>query len=427
MMMMLRGLGGFVLACVVVSAGCLRDVDEEGAVPLIVLKNPRSGSSWLVALLNSVPSAFVTEEILTSKSAGHGDVKAEGEAHLGRALGEPMGRFGRGSAFGPDERKGASSSKSRHHGTKVVAKDRAMRELGKKPRESWDLLGFTVSPKRILGLNLFAKPDGVFWQKPRCRVVLYERTNKIKQAIAYARGRLLRDKCGMNNVRKKEGKPACTVGKTLTLDTAALKADLLESMSKDVATRLALRSLLDVDAARLDPLRDLGDGRDFVPKPTFGKDVAGYVFELAYEELLADAPSALLRLFDWLGKGHVWRNHLSKSGKHASTQAYSKATSDDLRDVVVNFDEVKAWLQEEAPCLVAHLEATDPGAVQADDCSATFETDINHRISKSKSWSHARANTVMELKINSTGNVGYKRARAVTPEQFRYFQAQKRR
>ena len=138
MMMMLRGLGGFVLACVVVSAGCLRDVDEEGAVPLIVLKNPRSGSSWLVALLNSVPSAFVTEEILTSKSAGHGDVKAEGEAHLGRALGEPMGRFGRGSACGPDERKGASSSKSRRHDTKVVAKDRAMRELGKKPRESWE-------------------------------------------------------------------------------------------------------------------------------------------------------------------------------------------------------------------------------------------------------------------------------------------------
>ena len=53
--------------------------------------------SRLVQLLNGVPSAFVTEEILTSKSAGHGDVRAEGEAHLFRALSEPMGRFGRGA------------------------------------------------------------------------------------------------------------------------------------------------------------------------------------------------------------------------------------------------------------------------------------------------------------------------------------------
>ena len=155
------------------AASLARAATDENLVPLIVLKNPRSGSSWLVQLLNSVPSAFVTEEILTSKSAGHGDVKAEGEAHLFRALSEPMGRFGRGAAFGVDEKRGGSA--------KLVAKDRAMRESGKRPRDAWDVVGFTVSPKRILGLNLFGAPDGVFWRSGCRKVVLYERTNKTGQ------------------------------------------------------------------------------------------------------------------------------------------------------------------------------------------------------------------------------------------------------
>ena len=393
------------------AASLARAATDENLVPLIVLKNPRSGSSWLVQLLNGVPSAFVTEEILTSKSAGHGDVKAEGEAHLFRALSEPMGRFGRGAAFGVDEKRGGSA--------KLVAKDRAMRESGKRPRDAWDVVGFTVSPKRILGLNLFGAPDGVFWRSGCRKVVLYERTNKIKQALAYARGRLLRDKCGMNNVRK-TGKKACVIGKTLALDVDDLRADLLESMSKDVATRVALRELL-----RADRGRPLGDGADFVPRPQFGAATAGYIFELAYEELLADAAGALSRLFAWLGKAGVWRAHLAASGAELGS-AYAKATSDDLRDVIRNFDEVRAWLRETAPCLVPHLEATDPGAVMASDCAGDFEDAINLRIKQSKSWRHARNNEVMELKVNATGNVGYKRARAVTAEQFEFFQSRSR-
>ena len=393
------------------AAALARAATDQNLVPLIVLKNPRSGSSWLVQLLNGVPSAFVTEEILTSKSAGHGDVKAEGEAHLFRALSEPMGRFGRGAAFGVDEKRGGSA--------KLVAKDRAMRESGKRPRDAWDVVGFTVSPKRILGLNLFGAPDGVFWRSGCRKVVLYERTNKIKQALAYARGRLLRDKCGMNNVRK-TGKKACVIGKTLALDVDDLRADLLESMSKDVATRVALRELL-----RADRGRPLGDGADFVPRPQFGAATAGYIFELAYEELLADAAGALSRLFAWLGKAGVWRAHLAASGAELGS-AYAKATSDDLRDVIRNFDEVRAWLRETAPCLVPHLEATDPGAVMASDCAGDFEDAINLRIKQSKSWRHARNNEVMELKVNATGNVGYKRARAVTAEQFEFFQSRSR-
>ncbi|KAH8067405.1 hypothetical protein JL721_7513 [Aureococcus anophagefferens] len=387
------------------AASLARAATDHNLVPLIVLKNPRSGSSWLVQLLNGVPSAFVTEEILTSKSAGHGDVKAEGEAHLFRALSEPISRFGRGAAFGVDEKRGGSA--------KLVAKDRAMRESGRRPRDAWDVVGFTVSPKRILGLNLFGAPDGVFWRSGCRKVVLYERTNKtgqdksdssslqhenkIKQALAYARGRLLRDKCGMNNVRK-TGKKACAIGKTLALDVDDLRADLLESMSKDVATRVALRELL-----RADRGRPLGDGADFVPRPQFGAATAGYIFELAYEELLADA-----------------------AGRRALGSAYAKATSDDLRDVIRNFDEVRAWLRETAPCLVPHLEATDPGAVMASDCAGDFEDAINLRIKQSKSWRHARNNEVMELKVNATGNVGYKRSRAVTAEQFEFFQSRSR-
>ncbi|KAH8062980.1 hypothetical protein JL721_8599 [Aureococcus anophagefferens] len=317
-------------------------------VPLIVLKNPRSGSSWLVQLLNGVPSAFVTEEILTSKSAGHGDVKAEGEAHLFRALSEPMGRFGR-AAFGVDEKRGGSA--------KLVAEGPRDAEVGQR-HDAWDVVGFTVSPKRILGLNLFGAPDGVFWRSGCRKVVLYERTNKTGQdkrtrsSRRSRAGRLLRDKCGMNNVRK-TGKKACAIGKTLALD--------------------------------------------------FGAATAGRAFELAYEELPLAA--RLSRLFAWLGKAGVWRAHLAASGAELGS-AYAKATSDDLRDVIRNFDEVRAWLRETAPCLVPHLEATDPGAVMASDCAGDFEDAINLRIKQSKSWRHARNNEVMELKVNGE-RVGY--------------------
>ena len=147
------------------------DVPEyASAVPLIVLKNPRSGSSWLVALLNAMPTAFLTEEILTSKSAGHGDIVEEGTAYLVRALKEPMGRFGRGAAF--DEETGD-------------ARDRAARALGKRATTTWDVLGFTVSPKRILGLNLFAKPSGVFWRVP----FAFRRLGRLFSAVSY-KGRL---------------------------------------------------------------------------------------------------------------------------------------------------------------------------------------------------------------------------------------------
>lgn len=237
-------------------------------------------------------------------------------------------------------------------------------------------------------------------------MVLYERTNKVKQAIAYARGKLLRDKCGMNNVRKGDAKK-CALPKTLTLDVDDMKANLVESMTKDAATRDAVASLLENGVAF---------GR--------GAGASDHVFALAYEELLADAAGALDRLFAWLGKSGAWRRHAASGPK----AAYAKATADDLRAVVLNFDEIRAWLSEAAPCLVAHLDAVDPGAVQADDCRSAFAGAIEHRLATSTSWRHARNSEVMELKVgNETGgNFGWKKARAVSQEQLAHFQTHAR-
>lgn len=105
---------------------------------------------------------------------------------------------------------------------------------------------------------------------------------------------------------------------------------------------------------------------------------------------------------------------------------YAKATADDLRAVVENFDEVRAWLRAAAPCLVGHLDAVAPGAVQRDDCRDAFGDAIAHRLATSTSWRHARNSEVMQLKVNRTGNVGWKRARAVTDTQFDFFKGQAR-
>ncbi|KAJ8605438.1 hypothetical protein CTAYLR_003320 [Chrysophaeum taylorii] len=276
---------------------------------LIVLKNPRSGSSWFVQLLNSVPSVFVTEEILTSKSQIHKNLTLV-EAHLLRALEVPMTRFGRSHVP-----RSASS---------------------KKPTK-WDVVGFTLSPKRAIGIDLGRLSR-------RAKVVVYERTNKIKQAIAYYRGRRLRKKCGYNNIREE-----CRLAPKVRVDIGQLETFLVESMAKD---------------------RALG-----------AVQLAEY-YRVTYEDLIADANATCGAVFRYLGVPH-----LEMTG---DARFYSKATPDDLRSVVSNFDELEAWLHRRAPCLLPHLRETRPGVVQPTPCYDDFLPDIDARMKEARSWKTAR-------------------------------------
>lgn len=291
-------------------------------VPVIVLKNPRSGSSWFVQLLNSASGVFVTEEILTSKSGKHGDIALHGEAYLERALREPMNRFAAGPAFG-------SSGPQRSLKHKTV------------PIDGWTVVGFTVSPKRLLAgdINITALA-----MRTAAKMIIYERTNKVKQAIAYYRGRLLRDKCGFNNVRTTES--ACTLSTVhFKLDINTFERNLLESMAKDYALAEA--------------------------------NIPHSAHRVTYEGLLSDTNSTLQAVFAYLG---------APAPTQGLRNAYAKSTSDDLRAIITNFDQVEHWLALNAPCLLPHLRETNPGALQTQTCNDTLHQRVRAYMRHSRSW-----------------------------------------
>ena len=73
------------------------------------------------------------------------------------------------------------------------------------------------------------------------------------------------------------------------------------------------------------------------------------IYELYYESVLADKKSALRHLFGWLGLPEL----VAKVPKDTTV----KSTPAGLRGVLTNFDEIRSWLLEHAPCLVSHLES----------------------------------------------------------------------
>lgn len=232
-------------------------------------------------------------------------------------------------------------------------------------------------------LDVFASSSSVMASAgERCRVVVYERTNKVKQALAYARGRALRATCGYNN---KRDDAKCVLPLPYRVDVVVLRSDLLESMAKDTACREAV--------ARVDPAR---------------------VLRMTYEALLADAPRELARLFEWLGLSELWTRHTrgDRSASAHAAAAYSKATPDDLRTVLSNFDEVDRWLAANASCLVPHLRATDPSAEQPVDCDI-YAHEIQERLHESATWKNARENKVTPLAEGAPVQ-GWKHSRKTT-------------
>uniref|UniRef100_A0A7S2GBV3 Uncharacterized protein n=1 Tax=Octactis speculum TaxID=3111310 RepID=A0A7S2GBV3_9STRA len=81
------------------------------------------------------------------------------------------------------------------------------------------------------------------------------------------------------------------------------------------------------------------------------------VYEMTYEDLQADSHRALFRFFTYLDVPDALEAASSVSG-----DGWVKRTSDDLRNHLLNYDDIHRTLVEMgSPCLVAQLEAKIPG------------------------------------------------------------------
>jgi len=157
-----------------------REKQHIAHIPLVILKLPRSGSSWFTEKLNELPTVFISKEIIQ-----RGDKErfglAEMEAHLIRALNAPTGKLSSAKDYLPTGR--FFEDYLVHKSFKVL--------------RSLQVVGFTLNPEHVVGLDW----RHVLQAVPSARLVLLIRSNTIKSALSGYRGKQTSSLCGSSNMR----------------------------------------------------------------------------------------------------------------------------------------------------------------------------------------------------------------------------------
>lgn len=153
-------------------------------------------------------------------------------------------------------------------------------------------VGFKTKPANVLDLGGFTQ----LLQRHQCRVIQLQRRNRIKAVVSHLNGRRLAEATGMWGLFKESDRPA-----PFTIDPDEFEEVLHHRQKVD---------------------QDLVDYVNSLPFPRLSLD---------YEDLLQDEDAVLRQIFSFL-------NIPAKPVQGGSF----KITSDDLRKVIVNFDELRA-------------------------------------------------------------------------------------
>jgi len=166
---------------------------------------------------------------------------------------------------------------------------------------------------------------------PDLKLVVYLRSNIVKHSISMLRKGEIEAKCGRNHILANS---LCKIDKKFHIKVKKLAYWLVKSIAID---DFAIETAFDI-APHLD----------------------SWFYIMYYEELLRDEEAAFHRLFEWIGFDPKERT-VPVDGRCKNN--CSKATSDDLRNVILNYDEVESYLLTSFPCLLSHLRETNPGEV----------------------------------------------------------------
>jgi len=72
-------------------------------------------------------------------------------------------------------------------------------------------------------------------------------------------------------------------------------------------------------------------------------------------------PTTLDRLLQWAG--YTPKRFDLEAGQGRCKGNCTKTTSDDLKSVILNYEDVESFISWKYPCLLPHLKETDPGKV----------------------------------------------------------------
>lgn len=296
-------------------------------VPLLILKAPHSGSSWLTAELNKFKGVYITEEIFAGEDRLQLRMQSDDKfnpknedfiGYLTESFQHPMKPWPQGVWEGKNV--------------------------------SWRVLGATFNPFLANYINLLGLPRKV----PNLRVIVFTRSNKVKHAVSCVRAKLLKAKCDTYVVRH-----ACSLPKLTNVDVPLFNRRLRWVLATD---RYIFKTISQL-------VRKLGKRN----------------IKVFHYEWLQNGLEELDGLLDWImyDLDLVSLNKMSHSYTGRCRNNCSKNTSDDLRDVIVNYQEIEDLISEKYPCLLRQFYEKEPGVVHPDvnlSCGDFFDKQLDQYI-----------------------------------------------
>lgn len=148
---------------------------------VILVKLPRSGSTWFTEILNNIPNVYISKEIIQHKDVGRYSTR-EIEDHLITALTKPTGKLSDRYSILPGSR---------------MFKDYYFHESLK-----------IFNGLKVLGVSInLEHAENIDWSRicnivPNLTILVLYRINMIKSAISGFNGKVLHSSCGVNNIYK---------------------------------------------------------------------------------------------------------------------------------------------------------------------------------------------------------------------------------
>ena len=287
--------------------------------PVVILKLPRSGSSWLVEQLNNLPSVYILKEVMQGSDVGEHSV-GEIEGHFIHALSAPADKISRSKSLLPSGR---------------FVEDYLLHRSGKgfKPSSSLGIIGFSLNIEHCEGLSW----EGVISKVPHLKIVLLRRRNVVKTALSAKSGAELKRLCGSSNIRKDDKALKCydkyrETNQHITWDASSFVADVNFWLNRTAA--FSERVAADPHLSSL-------------PQSV-----------LFYEALQMNFAGAVRGVFESLGRAFSAADGALLGQEDGSS--WSKRSGENLSEVLVNYDELVALLSvdEACGCLLRQLRSS---------------------------------------------------------------------
>jgi len=271
----------------------------SGIIPLLILKTSRSGSAWMANELNTHKGLFLTEELIRGESYTQGNAWKEAQAFVEQSFLTPQRIYGQ-----------------------------EWDDEIRKPEEDFKVLGVSLD---TLYVEQYLNWTEIGVKFPNLKLVVYQRSNIVKHAVSRIRKGELLSKCGLEHV--KEGS-SCTLDKNFHIKPGVLGDWIIRTIA--------------IDNFSFETAFDLAPHLD------------SWFYILDYEELVHDEQAAIQRLFKWIGWEPKGRS-VPIDGR--CRENCTKITSDDLKNAILNYEEVESYISNQFPCLLSHLRETNPGRV----------------------------------------------------------------